>query len=89
MMGQTPYSSNPSDVISPPDAEADFDLSTVSDKDLREYHQELSTAILNPGIEFESFDTSLGETYYRNRLKLVDAELKNRSDETSSGGGLP
>lgn len=73
---------------SPPDSFADFDPSILENSTLAEYRKELYDAILNPGIEYEWFDPALGETFYRNRLKLVDKILNDRG-LAPVGEGLP
>lgn len=73
---------------SPPDQFADFDITQVDDQKLAEYRQELYQAIMAPGIEFEDFDRTLGEDWYRDRLKAVDAELHRRGFGPA-GEGLP
>lgn len=73
---------------SPPDQFADFDPSTLDDKALTGYRQELYQAIQERGSEFEWFDRTLGEDWYRDRLKLVDKILHDRG-LGPVGEGLP
>lgn len=73
---------------SPPDSYADFDSTVLDDKTLTEYRMELYHAIMNPGTEYEWFDRSLGEDWYRARLALVDKELNTRG-LGPVGEGLP
>lgn len=73
---------------SPPDSFASFDPSILDDKALADYRQELYQAIMEKGIEFEWFDPDLGETFYRDRLKLVDKILHDRG-LGPIGEGLP
>jgi hypothetical protein len=84
----TPYSQNPLDDVSPADKIATFDLTTLDDKALTDYRQELYQAIMNRGSEFEWFDRSLGEDWYRARLQSVDDELQARG-LGPKGQGLP
>lgn len=76
---------------SPPDTYVIPDFTEMTNRELTEYRQEIVNAILNPGIEFESFDPALpgGETWYRALLVTIDQYLFTNRGLDNLGGGLP
>ncbi|HEY2455613.1 MAG TPA: hypothetical protein VGI71_23960 [Scandinavium sp.] len=67
-----------------------LNLAAMSLRDVTEYRQELVTAILNPGAEYDLVSDEAGEEReeYKKRLELVDAYLA-KTTGSPPGGNLP
>lgn len=66
------------------DSYGTVNINSLDRHDLEEYRQELITAIQNPGIEYETID-STAEEFYRKRLAAVNALLAETTGSPEGG----